>query len=113
MLREFEGMVGPDGLCLFRPRTDYGGRVSLRPEWLRIPIWAVLDARTAQLILHEQLLGSPTRALRMLEENAISIGLMNVGQESSDGADGRSRKRTKGNRKKPTLRLVTWASKKG
>lgn len=104
MLREFEGLVGPEGLCLFQPRSERGERVSLRPEWLRVPIWAIVDANVAHRILYEQRLGSQTRALRLLEENAVALGhAISVRMESSFVAEDNLPVK----RRKPTLRLVT------
>ena len=103
MLREFEGLVGPEGLCLFQPRSERRERVSLRPESLRVPIWAIVDANVAHQILCEQRLGSRTRALRLLEENAVQLGhAHSMRMEPTSTAISQAVKR-----KKPTLRLVT------
>jgi hypothetical protein len=75
MPREFEGLVGPEGLCLFRLRSDRGEKVSLRPEQLQVPIWAIVDAEVAQSVLQEQCLGNGRLALRILESDAIDLGI--------------------------------------
>ncbi len=76
MLKEFEGIIDSQGLCVFRqPSVDATlaeqYRTNDRPH---VAFWAVLEMQAAANILQELTLGSRDRALRLLEELSVSLG---------------------------------------
>ena len=74
MLREFQGIIDWNGLTRFDQRSEH---LRVRGSELppsAVPFWAVIEAQAATQILKELLLGHRQRALRLLEESAVSIG---------------------------------------
>ena len=69
MLREFHGIIDATGLCSLGQSARSG-----RTHEACLPFWAVLDECSASDILHELLAGRRERALKLLEEFAVSLG---------------------------------------
>lgn len=81
MLIEYSGIIDSGGLRTFRRISNPAMR-SDAPEHRRfssVGFWAVLDAETAEQILRVLQSGSRIRAMRLLEESAISIGSQSLG----------------------------------
>lgn len=76
MLCEFQGIIDQEGLARFEQRSDWTRLADNNEESLskRVPFWAVLDTEIATEILRELMQGSRKRALRILEESAVSLG---------------------------------------
>lgn len=73
MLQTFQGIIDAHGLCTLQ--QDEGAlRLQVSETSQGVPFWAVLDHRAATRILRELLAGNRSRALRMLEERAVSLG---------------------------------------
>jgi hypothetical protein len=73
MLQTFQGIIDARGLCTLQ--QDEGAlRLQVSDASQGVPFWAVLDHRVASGILRELLAGNHSRALRLLEERAISLG---------------------------------------
>jgi len=75
MLREFEGIINSTGLCHFQQTSDLKKRQDLlvSPEE-HVVFWAVLEVQAASCIMRELISGSRDRALKLLEETAVSLG---------------------------------------
>lgn len=75
MLTEFEGTIDSQGLCMFRQcrQTRSLGHPMVE-QTSRLPFWAVLEHDSALEVMRELKVGSRTRALRLLEELAFSLG---------------------------------------
>lgn len=78
MLSEFRGIIDSEGLRSFRQCCDADGAParadSTELPYPHVPFWAVVETATATCIIRELLTGSRKRALRMLEESALTIG---------------------------------------
>ncbi len=76
MLIEFEGTIDAQGLRTFRKCSELQAPASrdLRDEQLSLAFWAVLESQAATSILGELFSGNRHRALRLLEEEAVSLG---------------------------------------
>lgn len=74
MIQAFEGIIDGSGLCTLH---QDGGSLRLHSadaKGERIPFWAVMDHRCAATIVREIFSGNRARALRLLEESALSLG---------------------------------------
>ena len=75
MLKDFQGIIDSQGLRTFRQSaSSITGEADIASTDARVPFWAVVEERAATGILREMMLGSRQRALRLLEEAAVSIG---------------------------------------
>lgn len=75
MLKDFQGIIDSQGLRTFRQSaSSITGEAAVASTGARVPFWAVIEEHAATSILREMMLGSRQRALRLLEEAAISIG---------------------------------------
>ena len=75
MLTEFEGTFNARGLCSFRENSEARSRRCQPAMRLGlVSFWAVLEPKCAIEILDELRAGGHTRALRLLEEFAVSFG---------------------------------------
>lgn len=78
MLTEYEGIIDAQGLRTFNKctggdmRLDRPGSKSSILEYIRF--WAVIESQSAAWISEELDTGSRVRAMRMLEELAVSLG---------------------------------------
>lgn len=69
MLREFHGTINASGLCSLGQSVP---AESLNAN--AFPIWAILDDCAATQVIRELVSGNRIRALRLLEEFALSLG---------------------------------------
>ena len=75
MLREFEGIINSTGLCHFQQTSDLKEHQdSMVPLEEHVVFWAVLEVQAASCIMRELMSGSRDRALKLLEETAVSLG---------------------------------------
>ncbi len=75
MLTEFEGIIDSSGLRCFRQCKHLSSPAGhLKSGVSEVPFWAVLEVSAASEVLQEMLQGRRDRALKLLEENAFSIG---------------------------------------
>lgn len=76
MLIEFEGTIDAQGLRTFRRCSELKVPASRDQHEQRqsLTFWAVLESQAATSILGELFSGNRRRALRLLEEEAVSLG---------------------------------------
>jgi len=75
MLTEFEGTFNARGLCSFQESRD-ARSLPCQPAIQSglVAFWAVLELTSAIDVLNELRTGGRRRALRLLEELAVSVG---------------------------------------
>ncbi len=77
MLTEFEGTINARGLCSFRESRESRSLSDLPAKQSGlVAFWAVLELTSAIDILNELKTGGRSRALRLLEEVAVSLGTL-------------------------------------
>lgn len=74
MLYEFQGIIGRDGLRSFGQSAATQDSLAQISNATLVAFWAVVDSESATGILRELAYGSRRRALRLLEETAVSLG---------------------------------------
>ncbi len=75
MLKEYEGMIDSEGLCVLRLSQQTPSRnhwAEARPGY--VSFWAILEVESATSIVRELKAGYRSKSLRLLEELAISLG---------------------------------------
>jgi len=74
MLQNFTGIIDATGLCSLQQEGGFFPYVRGSDQDKRIPVWVVIEQKSATRVIRELMQGNRRRALTLLEELAHSLG---------------------------------------